>query len=165
MTVLGPALRLGAAFLLCVMAAFVVVTLRARGWSVVPDLVLLPIIALGLSRGTMAGALLGLAAGWVVDLVPPGGQPLGLTALLYAAAGALAGRGTRVGPLPTRWIAVMALAAVAVPALGRLLHGAYQGTQLAPSAALLEAVATLLAALVIVPPLVRLDTHDREEVW
>ena len=78
------------ALALTLVAAVLVVTFRARGWPVVPDLVLLPVVALALSRGWLAGALLGLAAGWVVDLVPPGGDPLGLTPLLYAVAGSLA---------------------------------------------------------------------------
>jgi rod shape-determining protein MreD len=56
-----------------------------------PDLVVLLVAASAVVRGPAQGALLGLAAGWVVDLVPPGGSPLGLTALLYAAAGAAAG--------------------------------------------------------------------------
>lgn len=56
-----------------------------------PDLVVLLVAASAVVRGPAQGALLGLAAGWVVDLVPPGGSPLGLTALLYAAAGATAG--------------------------------------------------------------------------
>ena len=74
-------LRTLLALALPLVAAVLVVTLRARGWPVVPDLVLLPVVALALSRGWLAGALLGLAAGWVVDLVPPGGDPLGLPPL------------------------------------------------------------------------------------
>jgi rod shape-determining protein MreD len=56
-----------------------------------PDLVILLVAASAVVRGPAHGALLGLAAGWVVDLVTPGGSPLGLTALLYAVAGASAG--------------------------------------------------------------------------
>ena len=56
-----------------------------------PDLVILLVAASAVVRGPAHGALVGLAAGWVVDLVPPGGSPLGLTGLLYAVAGATAG--------------------------------------------------------------------------
>ena len=56
-----------------------------------PDLVVIVLASSAVVRGPAHGALLGLAAGWVVDLMPPGGSPLGLTALLYAAAGATAG--------------------------------------------------------------------------
>lgn len=160
---MGRHLRGVLALALCVVAAFVVVTVRARGWSVVPDLVLLPVVAVALTRGSAVGALAGLAAGWVVDLVPPGGEPLGLTALLYAAAGALAGRGTRLGPLPTRWVALVAVGAALVPAAGRLLQGAWLGQQTDLPRALTEVVVTVLVAIVVVPPLVRLDKG--EESW
>lgn len=163
MSDVGRHLRIVLPVALCVVAAFVVVTLRARGWAVVPDLVLLPVIAVALTRGSAVGALSGIAAGWVVDLVPPGGAPLGLTALLYAAAGALAGRGTRLGPLPTRWVALVALGAALVPAAGRLLHGAWLGQQVGPVQALTEVAVTVLVAVVVVPPLVRLDKGD--ESW
>jgi rod shape-determining protein MreD len=56
-----------------------------------PDLVIIMVAASAVVRGPVHGALVGLAAGWVVDLVPPGGSPLGVTALLYALAGATAG--------------------------------------------------------------------------
>ena len=163
MSDVGRHLRIVLVLALCVVAAFVVVTLRARGWAVVPDLVLLPVIAVALTRGSAVGALSGIAAGWVVDLVPPGGAPLGLTALLYAAAGALAGRGTRLGPLPTRWVALVSLGAALVPAAGRLLHGAWLGQQGSPVQALTEVAVTAVVAVVVVPPLVRLDKGD--ESW
>lgn len=159
----GRPLRIALAGVLCVVAAFVVVTLRARGWSIVPDLVLLPVVAVALTRGSVVGALMGLGAGWVGDLVPPGGEPLGLTGLLYAAAGALAGRGTRIGPLPTRWIALVALGAAAVPAVGRLLHGGWLGQQVDVGRALIELAVTALVAVIVVPPLVRLDKG--EDAW
>ena len=157
---MGAALRAVVAFVLIVGAAVLVVTLRARGWTVVPDLVLLPVIAFALSRGSVAGALLGLTAGWAVDLVPPGGDPLGLTALLYAAAGALAGRGRRLGRIPIRWVAVVSLGAALIPAAGRLLHGAWLGQQLDPTSAGLEVAVTVLVAVVVVPPLLRLDAGE-----
>lgn len=61
--------------------------------SAVPraDLVLLVVAAVALVRGPTAGLLVGLAGGWLVDLVPPGAEPLGASALVYAAAGGLLG--------------------------------------------------------------------------
>jgi len=158
-------LRTLVALALCVIAAFVVVTLRARGWPVVPDLVLLPVLALALTRGSIAGAALGLAAGWVVDLVPPGNTPLGLTAIIYATAGAVAGRGTRVGPLPTRWIAVVCLGVAVIPTAARLLQGAWLGQPLDVSRALTELAITTFAAILVVPPLVRLDETEGADRW
>jgi rod shape-determining protein MreD len=154
------ALRIVALLILALAGAILVVALRARGWSALPELALLPVIALGLSRGWPAGAALGLAVGWVVDLVPPGGEPLGLTPILYALAGSLAGRASRVGPVPVRWVALVVLAAAAVPIVGRLLVGAWQGAQLDLAAAGLTLAATTVAGVVLVPPLLRLDREE-----
>lgn len=156
----GRGVRTVVALVLCVVGTVVVVVLQARGWRILPDLALLPVLALALSRGPVPGALLGLAAGWVVDLVPPGGEPLGMTALLYALAGLLAGLGRRVGPLPLRWVALVCLGASAIPALGRLLQGAWLGQQLDVAGAATQVAVTLLAAIVLVPPLIRLDTGE-----
>jgi len=161
---LSRLLRTLLALALCVVGAIIVVTLRARGWTVLPDLVLLPVVAVALSRGWLAGALLGLAAGWVVDLVPPGSDPLGLTPLLYALAGALAGRGSRVGPVPVRWIAIVTLGAALVPVAGRALQSAWLGRQPDVAPTLLGLLATVIAAVLIVPPLVRID-RGSEPTW
>ena len=51
-------------------AVLLVVTLGARHVPVVPDLVLVLVVAWALLRGPVAGAAVGLAAGWLLDLVP-----------------------------------------------------------------------------------------------
>ena len=56
-----------------------------------PDLLVLVVAAAALARGPVTGLLVGLAAGWLVDLVPPGAEPLGAGAFTYAAVGALLG--------------------------------------------------------------------------
>ena len=154
------ALRIAALVAIALAGAVLVVGLRARGWSAVPELALLPVIAFGLSRGWPAGAALGLAAGWLVDLVPPGGDPLGLTPILYALAGALAGRASRVGPVPVRWVAIVVLGSAAVPIVGRLLLGASQGQQLDLATAALTLASTTIAGIVLVPPLLALDRGE-----
>jgi cell shape-determining protein MreD len=154
--------RTALALTLALVGAVLAVTLRARGWPVVPDLALIPVVAVALSRGWVAGALTGLAAGWMVDLVPPGGEPLGLTAVLYAVAGSLAGRGSRVGPVPGRWVAIVLLAAAAVPAVGGLLRAAWLGRPVEAAPSLLAVAATVVVGLLVVPPFVRLD---RSEGW
>jgi len=85
---------------LVLVAALAVATVLPRlgvPARVLPDLVLIAVTASAVLRGPTHGALLGLAAGWVVDLVPPAGSPLGATALLYAVAGATAGSFHRQG--------------------------------------------------------------------
>ncbi len=85
---------------LVVLGALTVATVLPRLGApvrVLPDLVVIVVAGSAVLRGRTHGALLGLAAGWVVDLVPPAGSPLGATALVYAAAGAVAGSFHRQG--------------------------------------------------------------------
>lgn len=103
-----------------VLAALVAVALGSRGVGLVPDLVLPVVVAGALLRGPSSGALLGLAAGWVVDLMPPGSQLLGSSALLYAAAGLVAGAGRREGRAPIGWVALVVASSAVVLAAGRV---------------------------------------------
>ncbi|MGG5260692.1 rod shape-determining protein MreD [Phycicoccus avicenniae] len=105
---------MGAAGVLLRVAALVAAgvaaaVLGARHLAPVPDLVLVLVVAWGLWRGPVAGALAGLAGGWVLDLVPPGAEVLGLHALAYGAAGLLAGRARLVGPVAAPRVAAVAL--------------------------------------------------------
>ena len=75
------------------------------------------------------GAAVGLAAGWLLDLVPPGSTHLGVQALTYAAAGALAGRARVEGPVTAgraspSWRSVPPSSSRAVGVLGALAVGA-----------------------------------------
>ena len=81
---------------------------RRVGWAPVAwgscrTLVLPVVVAGALLSGPSSGALLGLAAGWVVDLMPPGSQVLGSSALLYAAAGLVTTRRA----FPFGWVAMV----------------------------------------------------------
>ena len=106
---------LGGARVLALLAAvLLVVALASRRISPVPDLVLVLVVAWGLLRGPVAGAAAGLAGGWLLDLAPPGAGTLGVTALAYAAAGALAGRARTEGPVAAPRFALVALAAGAL---------------------------------------------------
>mgnify|MGYP003896506587 CR=1 FL=1 len=89
--------------------------------SRVLDLVLVLVIAWALLRGPWVGAAAGLGAGWLLDLVPPGSEHLGVQALTYAAAGALAGRFRVEGPVAAPRVALVALGcATVVEGLGVL---------------------------------------------
>ncbi len=86
----------------------------------VPDLVLIGVVATAVLRGPVHGALVGLVAGWVVELVPPVGTPLGLTPLVMMVGGLVGGLFQRVSSR-TLGRAVVALAAAGlVVLLGRL---------------------------------------------
>ena len=65
----------------------------AFAWrGVVPDLVLMVVVAGALSRGGQAGMVLGFAAGLLVDLAPPADHLAGRWALALLIAGYVAGR-------------------------------------------------------------------------
>lgn len=50
------------------------------------------VIAVGMSGGQTLGAVAGFSAGLLLDILPPAGSIMGLTALTFLIAGALAGR-------------------------------------------------------------------------
>lgn len=88
--------------LMALLAAVLLVPLLPPGLPARPDVVLILVAAVALRGGPVAAALVGLVGGWIIDLVPPGGDPLGGTALVLAAAGLAMGsvRGwQRVSPL------------------------------------------------------------------
>lgn len=120
-----PALRFPAVGLLrCLLlagAVLGVLTLAARGVRPMPDLVLVTVVAVALRSGPVSGAGWGLVAGWALDIVPPGGGHPGATALLYAAAGALAGRWRRAGPVGLGWLGLVGLATSAATEAIRVL--------------------------------------------
>lgn len=102
-------------------AAVAAVTVATRTPVVLPDLVLPVVVAGALLHGPSRGALLGLAGGWLVDLLPPGSAVLGTTALLYAACGLLAGAGRREGETPWGWVALVGAGAAVVSSAGRVV--------------------------------------------
>jgi len=65
----------------------------AFAWQgVVPDLVLMVVVAGALSRGGQAGMVLGFVAGLMMDLAPPADHAAGRWALALLVAGYVAGR-------------------------------------------------------------------------
>lgn len=134
----------------------------AAGTSVLlPDLLLPVVVAGALVGGPVPGALLGLAAGWLVDLVPPGAVVLGTGALTYAACGLLAGAGRREGLAPWWWVAGVGALATAVLLAGGLLVALLSGTGVSVADSLVRLVLTSALSAVVVPVLVRLEQHLR----
>ena len=146
-----------------VAAALIVATALPRlgvPARLVPDLVVVLVAASAVLRGPVHGALLGLAAGWVVDLVPPGGAPLGLTALLYAAAGATAGTLRRPGPpgRPGLTLPLLALAAAAaVVEAGRVGLGVWAEGPLDLRSAAVRVAVTVAVGVFGLPLLLAVD--------
>ncbi len=146
---------------LLLVAAVLVPQLLPAGLPVRLDLVLLVAVAAGLTHGPGTGGLVGLAGGWLLDLVPPGGDPLGATALTHLAAGVLAGA---MRPW-TRWSPLAYLLATAA---GCLVVFGVRGVASAagigvthPEELLGSAVLTLAVGVLLVPALLALETALR----
>lgn len=139
---------------LLVAAALLGAVVTPRFAPVQPDLLVPVLVAGGLRGGRSTGVLLGLVSGWVVDLIPPGTDAFGLTALTYAAAGALAGtlhRSWRHSPaLPSVAVLGAALVVHAVHLLSDLLSA--RPVDLAGGA--LSVLATVVLGALLVPALV-----------
>lgn len=111
MTPLLPAPRALAAFL----AVSVALVLQASLFShlavqgVVPDLVLLVVVAAALVHGSEFGLVLGFGAGLLLDLAPPADHVAGRWALALLVVGYVAGRLTSSGqPRFGQWLGVAA---------------------------------------------------------
>ena len=97
-----------------------------RSQGVVPDLVLLVVVAAALAHGSELGLVLGFAAGLLLDLAPPADHVAGRWALALMVVGYVAGRlaaagRPRVGRSGCRWPAASAFVGTSVFALTGLL--------------------------------------------
>jgi rod shape-determining protein MreD len=123
----------------------------------VPDLVMVGVVSTAVLRGPVHGALVGLLAGWVVELVPPVGSPLGLVPLVTMLAGLVAGLFRRSSS--RSWLRAPAalLCAAAVALAGRVGSAvlADGGVELVAGASRLAS--TLLLGAVLLPALLVVD--------
>lgn len=79
--------------------------------GVVPDLVLLVVVAVGLAHGAETGLVLGFGAGLLLDLAPPADHYAGRWALALMVVGYVAGRLSSPGrPRVGQWLPVAAAA-------------------------------------------------------
>lgn len=143
--------------LLAAAAALGTVVLGARQVEPRPDLLAVVVGAVALRGGWRTGLGIGLAAGWCADLLPPGAALLGTSALTYAAAGALAGRLQRPGPVS--WL-LLAWAALAVAGVARAVEVLLALAGAAPvdgRALATGLVVTATFGLLLGPLVVRLD--------
>lgn len=142
---------------LLVVAVVGMLTLAARGVAPTPDLVLVTVVAVALRSGPVPGAGFGLVAGWVLDLVPPGAGHPGLSALLYAAAGALAGCWRRAGPVGILWLGAVGLATAAATEGVGVLADLATSLPVDWSVVGVRVVLTAAAAAAVVPVILRLE--------
>lgn len=122
-----------------------------------PDLVVLVVAGVALMHRPSTGVLVGLLGGWLVDLVPPGAQPLGATALAYAAVGLVLGLGRRltVASPVLPWVAT-GVAAGAVLAVPWVAAAAGVGVAV-PSELAWSWVMTMLVAVLVLPAVMGLE--------
>lgn len=123
----------------------------------VPDLVLIGVVATAVLRGPTHGGLAGLLAGWVVEVMPPGGRPLGLVALTLMLAGVAAGM-LRTSSLRPAGRAVLALVlAAGIVLAGRVVAVVVAEGSWSVTDGLARMAATCTAAIVILPPMTAVD--------
>ena len=142
---------------LVVLAAALSAVVLPRLGSVGLNLVLLVVVPAALLGGPAKGALLGLGAGWVVDLMPPAAAALGVSALTYAAAGAAAGLWHRDGGRSAFLPAVATLAATSTVAVIGILRALTGGWSVPWAAACWSIALTTVVGLAVVPLLTRLE--------
>jgi rod shape-determining protein MreD len=146
---------------LVVLAQLLGVTVLARAdWPLAtPDLTLLVVVALAVLGGSRSGAAAGLAAGLVADLTPPGAGLLGLTAVAYGVAGAVAGRYHRPGERSVVLVLLAAAAAGTASSVVRALAALAGGAPVEQVAgAVVGGVGyAVVGALVVVPVVIALD--------
>lgn len=129
------------------------------------DLVVLVVAAAALLHGPTTGLLVGLAGGWLLDLVPPGAEPLGASALSYAAAGALLGLARRyaaTSPL-LPWLATAGAVAFVLAVRG--VTAAAGVGRVVPSELLWSWLVTLVVSVIVLPVLLAAERWLAERRW
>ena len=142
---------------LVVLAAALSAVVLPRVGSLGPDLVLLVVVADGLLGGPTRGALVGLGAGWVVDLMPPAAATLGVAALTYATAGAVSGLWHRDGSRSVFLPPLATLAAASTVAALGILRAVASGWAVHWVAAGWSIALTTAVGVAVVPILIRTE--------
>jgi rod shape-determining protein MreD len=159
----GEAARASAVVFVAAMLQVVVVSSIAIAGGA-PDLLLVSVIALGLLRGSVPGAVAGFSAGLIVDLVTL--ETLGITSLVLTLAGFWAGRWAETTGRGRRLAPVIAVGVITVlaSAFSLVLHYLLGDDVVARLALVTVLVPTLLANLVLAFPvylLIRAAVHER----
>jgi rod shape-determining protein MreD len=146
----------GVVFVAALLQVVIVSSLVITGGA--PDLLLVVVVALGLLRGSVPGAVLGFVGGLVVDLVTLG--TLGVTSLILTLVGFWAGRYAETTGRDRRLAPVIAVGTITVLAgmFGYVLHYLLDEEVVASHAlvnALVPAVALNVALALPVHALVR----------
>jgi rod shape-determining protein MreD len=126
-----------------------------------PDLVLLVVIALSMVVGPTSGAVIGFAAGLLVDLMPPTATEVGRWALVLCLVGYLAGQ-IKIDARRSVWVVLgavaglSALAALLYAGVGLLFGDERVTPELVASTAVSVVLYDLLLAPFVVPGVIAL---------
>jgi rod shape-determining protein MreD len=160
----GEGVRAAAVVFVAAMLQVVVVSsLGISGGA--PDLLLVSVVALGLLRGSVPGAVFGFTGGLIVDLLTL--ETLGITSLVLTLAGFWAGRWVETSGRGRRLAPMIAVGVITVlaGAFGFVLHYMLGDDVVARLALVTVLVPTLLANLVLALPiylLIRAAVHERD---
>jgi rod shape-determining protein MreD len=123
----------------------------------VPDLVIIGVVATAVLRGPVHGALVGLLAGWVVELVPPVGSPLGLTPLVMMLSGLVGGLFQRVSSRTVGRAVVALTASALVLLLGHTVSTIAAEGSVSATDGLARLASTVGVGVLALPVLLALD--------
>lgn len=158
-------LRWPVRLLLLAAALVVMLALGARGVLNPPDLVLVVVVGVALVSGPPAGAFVGLVGGWLLDLAPPVADPMGISALGYAAAGWLAGIARRRAGHPWWWPVPVITASLLVARALPVLIDLASARPIAWAGLAWEVLATATLGLVLVGLVGRLESALVTRRW
>jgi rod shape-determining protein MreD len=160
----GEGLRASAVVFVAAMLQVVVVSsLVISGGA--PDLLLVSVVALGLLRGSVPGAVFGFTGGLIVDLLTL--ETLGITSLVLTLAGFWAGRWAETTGRGRKLAPVIAVGVITVlaAAFALVLHYMLGDDVVARLALVTVLVPSALANLVLAFPvylLIRAAVHERD---
>jgi rod shape-determining protein MreD len=154
MTATGWLRALAVVFVAALLQVVIVSSLVVGGGT--PDVLLVVVVALGLLRGSSAGALLGFLGGLVVDVVTLG--TLGVTSLVLTLAGFWAGRYGETTGRNRRFAPILAVGSITVlaGAFGYVLHYLLGDNVVARTALVTALLPAFVLNLVLALPVHRL---------
>lgn len=129
--------------------------------GIVPDVVLLVVVAVGLKHGSETAMTLGFAGGLLLDLVPPADHVAGRWALALLVAGYVAGRLATSAPRRTVVVATVAACSFVATSLfelsGLVLRDPVVDIPVLLEAVVVALVLDVLIGLLVVPAFLALD--------
>jgi rod shape-determining protein MreD len=157
----GARLTLTATFVLLAQLLDVGVLDRLALSGTSADLLVLVVVASALAGGGVAGATVGVCAGLLADLTPPAAGLLGVNALAYGVAGAVAGRWHRPGGTADPSIVLALVAAAAAAVLMTVVHLLFgfgrHSLEQAALTCIVAALAAVVLGAVVLPVLAAVD--------